>query len=69
MEGDVVVLQDIYTFDFGVGIDEDGRFRGTLKQHRHPAVVLRERSTDYGIALEPSLFATRSRPRTRSGRR
>ena len=41
MEGDVVVLQDIYTFDFGMGIDEDGRFRGASQEHRHPAVVLR----------------------------
>ena len=31
MEGDVVVLQDIYTFDFAAGIDEEGRFRGGLK--------------------------------------
>ena len=41
MEGDVVVLQDIYTFDFGMGIDEDGTFRGAPQEHRHPAVVLR----------------------------
>ena len=42
MEGDVVVLQDIYTFDFAAGIDEEGRFRGGLAQHRHPPVVLGE---------------------------
>ena len=42
MEGDVIILQDIYLFDFGMGIDEDGRFRGRLKQHRHPPEVLRE---------------------------
>ena len=42
MEGDVVVLQDIYTFDFAAGIDEEGRFRGGSEEHRHPAVVLGE---------------------------
>ena len=41
MEGDVVVLQDIYTFDFSMGIDDDGKFRGHLKSTGHPPVVLR----------------------------
>ena len=31
MEGDVIVLQDLYMFDYGMGIDEDGRFLGELK--------------------------------------
>src|SRR5207344_2129947 len=56
MEGDVVVLQDIYTFDFGAGIDEEGRFRGGLKSTGiRPSFS--EKLNDYGIALEPSLFA------------
>ena len=42
MEGDVVVLQDIYTFDFGAGIDEEGRVPRWPQEHRHPAVVLGE---------------------------
>jgi pilus assembly protein CpaF len=28
MEGDVVVLQDAFVFDFAAGVDENGRFRG-----------------------------------------
>src|SRR4029079_16522964 len=56
MEGDVVVLQDIYTFDFGAGIDEEGRFRGGLKSNGiRPS--LSEELNEYHIALEPSLFA------------
>ena len=31
MEGDVIVLQDLYLFDYGMGIDEDGKFLGQLK--------------------------------------
>jgi pilus assembly protein CpaF len=57
MEGDVVVLQDIYTFDFGAGIDEEGRFRGGLRSTGiRPSFS--EKLNDFGIALEPSLFAT-----------
>ena len=31
MEGDVITLQDIFLFDYGMGVDEDGRFKGHLK--------------------------------------
>jgi pilus assembly protein CpaF len=31
MEGDVITLQDIFTFDFGMGLDETGRFLGDLQ--------------------------------------
>ncbi len=56
MEGDVVVLQDIYTFDFSAGIDEEGRFRGGLRSTGiRPSFS--EKLNDYGIALEPSLFS------------
>lgn len=56
MEGDVVVLQDIYTFDFGAGIDEEGRFRGGLRSTGiRPSFS--EKLNDYGIQLEPSLFS------------
>jgi pilus assembly protein CpaF len=30
MEGDIVTLQDIFVFDYKAGLDERGRFRGTL---------------------------------------
>ncbi len=56
MEGDVVVLQDIYTFDFSAGIDEEGRFRGGLRSTGiRPSFS--EKLNDYGIQLEPSLFS------------
>jgi pilus assembly protein CpaF len=59
MEGDVVVLQDIYSFDFAAGIDDEGKFRGGLKSNGiRPSFS--ERLADYGIALEPSLFASSS---------
>jgi pilus assembly protein CpaF len=56
MEGDVIVLQDIYTFDFSAGIDENGRFRGALRSTGiRPSFS--ERLQDYGIHLDPTLFA------------
>jgi pilus assembly protein CpaF len=62
MEGDVVVLQDIYTFDFSAGIDEEGRFRGGLRSTGiRPSFS--EKLNDYGIQLEPSLFANSQAPR------
>jgi pilus assembly protein CpaF len=64
MEGDVVVLQDIYLFDFSMGIDEDGRFRGTLKSTGiRPSFSTK--LADYGISLEPSLFAAATPPPAR----
>jgi pilus assembly protein CpaF len=62
MEGDVVVLQDLYSFDFAAGIDEEGKFRGGLKSNGiRPSFS--ERLADYGIALEPSLFANNTHVR------
>lgn len=56
MEGDVVVLQDLYLFDFAMGTGPDGRFRGRLKSTGiRPACT--ERLADAGVALDPSLFA------------
>jgi pilus assembly protein CpaF len=56
MEGDVVVLQDIYSFDFSAGIDDEGRFRGQLRSNGiRPSFS--ERLSDYGISLDSSLFA------------
>jgi pilus assembly protein CpaF len=56
MEGDVVVLQDVYLFDFSAGIDEDGRFRGQLKS-TGIRPTFSTKLADYGISLEPSLFS------------
>ena len=55
MEGDTIVMQDIYLFDFGMGIDEDGRFLGRLKS-TGIRPKFSERLADLGVTLEPELF-------------
>jgi pilus assembly protein CpaF len=56
MEGDVIVLQDVFMFDFGMGVADDGRFQGHLK-----ATGIRpkfsEKLADYGIRLSPDTFS------------
>ena len=55
MEGDIIVLQDLYLFDYGMGVDEDGHFLGHLKSTGiRPSFA--ERLADQGIRLEPELF-------------
>ena len=56
MEGDVITLQDVFTLDFGAGVDEHGRFLGELK----PTGVrpkFAEKLADHGIRLGPEVFA------------
>jgi pilus assembly protein CpaF len=55
MEGDTIVLQDVYSFDFGMGVDEDGRFLGRLKS-TGIRPNFSERLADGGVRLEPELF-------------
>jgi pilus assembly protein CpaF len=56
MEGDVITLQDIFLFDFGMGVDEHGRFRGHLKATGvRPKFT--EKLADLGIRLGPEVFA------------
>lgn len=56
MEGDVVTLQDLFTFDYGAGRDDSGRFRGSLV-----STGLRPKFTqdmaDMGVELPLNLFA------------
>ncbi|GAB2764959.1 CpaF family protein [Sinomonas soli] len=55
MEGDVVTLQDAFVFDFGAGIDANGRFLGKpIATGVRPRFV--ERFTDLGIRINPSIF-------------
>ena len=55
MEGDVITLQDVYLFDFGMGIDEHGRFKGHLKATGvRPKFT--EKLADLGIRLGPEVF-------------
>src|SRR4051794_7024402 len=57
MEGDVITLQDVFLFDYGMGIDQNGRFKGQLK-----ATGIRprfaEKLQDLGVKLGAELFAT-----------
>jgi len=56
MEGDVITLQDMYLFDYGMGLDENGRFLGHLKSTGiRPSCA--DRLADNGVHLDPSLFA------------
>jgi pilus assembly protein CpaF len=55
MEGLVVTLQDLFLFDFHAGVDEQGRYRGTLRGTGLRPRFL-ETLTDRGISLPPGLF-------------
>jgi pilus assembly protein CpaF len=66
MEGDVVVLQDIFLFDFGMGVDDNGRFQGHLKSTGiRPKFA--ERLADYGIRLGAEVFAAEPFARRATG--
>jgi pilus assembly protein CpaF len=55
MEGDVIVLQDIFLFDFKAGVDEHGRFLGTLKPTGiRPKFI--ERLQDRAVVVSPQIF-------------
>lgn len=56
MEGDVVTLQDLFLFDFHAGVDEGGRYRGSLRTTGLRPVFL-ERLHDRGIPVPQGLFA------------
>jgi pilus assembly protein CpaF len=55
MEGDTIVLQDIFYFDFSMGVDDSGRYLGHLKSTGLRPKFTR-RLEDMGIALPASLF-------------
>ena len=55
MESDVVTLQDLFAFDFHSGLDETGRYRGTLRpMGLRPAFI--GKLEDNGIHVRPELF-------------
>jgi pilus assembly protein CpaF len=68
MEGDVIVLQDLFLFDFGMGVDENGRFLGHLKS-TGIRPKFSERLTDNGIRLRPEIFAQEAFVRRMAGSR
>ena len=68
MEGDVITLQDVFLFDYGMGIDENGRFQGHLK-----ATGIRpkfgDKLQDVGIRLGAELFQSEGFARKAVGTR
>jgi len=55
MEGEIITLQDLFLFDYGMGVDDDGRYKGRLK-----ATGIRpsfsEELENQGIRLPADLF-------------
>jgi pilus assembly protein CpaF len=68
MEGDVIVLQDLFLFDFGMGVDDNGRFLGHLKS-TGIRPKFSERLADNGIRLRPEIFAQEPFARRMAGAR
>ncbi|MFB6612304.1 CpaF family protein [Agromyces sp. NPDC056379] len=60
MEGDVVTLQDAFSFDYAAGVDSDGRFIGhAVPTGVRPRFV--ERFADLNIEVPTSIFQYRPR--------
>jgi pilus assembly protein CpaF len=58
MEGDVITLQDLFLFDFKAGVDEHGRFLGSLKPTGLRPHFL-DKLADMGIRMSPMIFMPR----------
>ncbi|QDY90417.1 CpaF family protein [Arthrobacter sp. UKPF54-2] len=55
MEGDVVTLQDAFSFDYAAGVDAEGRFLGkSIATGVRPRFV--EKFADVGVVLPPEIF-------------
>jgi pilus assembly protein CpaF len=58
MDGDAVMVQELFSFDFRAGQDEYGRFRGALQPTGVRPKFL-ERLAEVGIQIPPELFVPR----------
>jgi pilus assembly protein CpaF len=55
MESDVITLQDVFLYDFSAGLDETGRFKGTIKSTGiRPNFLVKLQ--DMGIAIPPDVI-------------
>ncbi len=55
MEGDIITLQDLFTFDFSAGWDENGKSRGKLQaKGLRPKFV--DKLANHGITPDPRMF-------------
>ncbi|HVV36925.1 MAG TPA: CpaF family protein [Acidimicrobiales bacterium] len=55
MEGDLITLQDVFLFDYNAGVDESGRFLGTLQSTGNRPKFM-EKLAHYGIKVPTSVF-------------
>ena len=55
MEGDIITLQDVFAFDFRAGVDQEGRYLGTLRSTGLRPHFL-DRLADRGIVIPPDVF-------------
>lgn len=55
MEGDIITTQDLFQFDFSMGVDDDGRFRGSIKPTGIPPSFM-EHLSNQGIRVDPLTF-------------
>ena len=60
MEGDVIILQDIFLFDFAAGVGEDGKLLGTL-QPTGVRPKFAQKLQDHGIKLGAEVFTPNRR--------
>ena len=68
MEGEVVITQDLFMFDYSMGVDENGKYRGTLKSMGiRPQFA--DKLEDAGVKLDPDLFQVEEFSRIRAARR
>jgi pilus assembly protein CpaF len=57
MEGDIITLQDAFTFDYAAGVDAHGRYLGTTRSTGvRPQFT--ERFEEQGVHVPPEIFAT-----------
>jgi len=68
MEGDTITMQDIFLFDFGMGVDEHGKFKGHLKA-TGTRPRFSEKLADLGIRLGPEVFQPEQFARRGAGAR
>ena len=60
MEGDVITLQDLFTFDYSAGTDEEGRFKGRLKSTGLRPKFL-DKLSERAVQIDPDIFALEER--------
>jgi pilus assembly protein CpaF len=60
MEGDIVTMQDIFSYDFRMGFDAGGRTKGVLKPAGLRPRVL-DKLADHGVTVHPETFMAGSR--------